>query len=86
MRNLFDSFDHDPVLIFKLCVLPSFHGLSHEETEFQVLDRINFQRFLGLCVSGRVSDTLTLWLFKERLGQDGVARKKSEKRALLEVS
>jgi len=63
----------DPVLMFKLCVLQYFHGLSDEETEFQVLDRISFQRFLGLSVSDRVPDARTLWLFKERLGKDGVA-------------
>lgn len=62
----------DPVLMFKLCVLQYYHGLSDEETEFQVSDRHSFQRFLGLSVSDRVPDARTLWLFKERLGEEGV--------------
>jgi IS5 family transposase len=62
----------DPVLMLKVCVLQYFHNLSDDETEFQILDRISFQRFLGLDVGGRVPDAKTLWLFKERLGSDGI--------------
>lgn len=35
-------------------------------------DRFSFQRFLGLDVSSKVPDKNTVWLFKERLGKDGV--------------
>lgn len=62
----------DPVLMLKMCVLPDFHGLSDEETEFQVLDRTSFRRFLGLSVADKVPDARTLWLlFKENLGPEG---------------
>ena len=58
--------------MLKMCVLQDLHGLSDEETEFQVLDRTSFRRFLGLSVSDKVPDARTLWLFKERLGAEGV--------------
>jgi len=62
----------DPVLMFKMCILQYYYNLSDEETEFQVLDRMSFQRFLGLSISDKVPDAKTLWLFKERLGSEGV--------------
>lgn len=62
----------DPVLMFKVLVLQKYHGLSDEQTEFQILDRFSFQRFLGLGVGDQVPDEKTVWVFKERLGADGV--------------
>jgi IS5 family transposase len=62
----------DPVFMFKVVVLQKYYGLSEEETEFQILDRFSFQRFLGLDVSSDVPDKNTVWVFKERLGKDGV--------------
>ncbi|MFB9900434.1 transposase [Cerasicoccus arenae] len=37
-----------PVLMFKVLVLQRLFGLSDEATEFQILDRFSFLRFLGL--------------------------------------
>jgi IS5 family transposase len=62
----------DPVFMFKVVVLQKYYGLSEEDTEFQILDRFSFQRFLGLDVSSAVPDKNTVWTFKERLGKDGV--------------
>jgi IS5 family transposase len=62
----------DLVLMLKILVLQKFHGLSDDETEFQILDRFSFQRFVGLDVSDDVPDAKTIWLFKERLGAEGV--------------
>jgi IS5 family transposase len=62
----------DLVLMFKLVVLQKFHGLSDDETEFQILDRFSFQRFVGLDVGDAVPDAKTIWLFKERLGAEGI--------------
>ena len=62
----------DPVLMFKIVVLQKYYGLSEEETEFQILDRHSFQRFLGLDVHDKVPDKNTVWTFKERLGAAGV--------------
>jgi transposase, IS5 family len=64
----------DVVLMFKILVLQKFYGLSDEQTEYQILDRFSFQRFLGLDAGDGVPDAKTLWVFKERLGEEG-ARK-----------
>lgn len=37
-----------PVLMFKILVLQALYSLSDEATEFQIKDRLSFQRFLGL--------------------------------------
>lgn len=59
----------DPVLMFKILVLQALYSLSDEATEFQIKDRLSFQRFLGLGLDGTVPDATTLWLFRERLVQ-----------------
>jgi len=62
----------DLVLMLKILVLQKFHGLSDAETEFQILARFSFQRFVGLDVGDDVPDAKTIWLFKERLGAEGI--------------
>lgn len=57
----------DPVLMFKILVLQALYSLSDEATEFQIKDRLPFQRLLGLGLDGTVPDATTLWLFRERL-------------------
>jgi IS5 family transposase len=61
-----------PVLMLKVIVLQKYYDLSEEQTEFQILDRFSFQRFLGLDVGDRVPDKNAIWAFKERLGQEGL--------------
>jgi IS5 family transposase len=61
-----------PVLMFKILVLQKYDDLSEEQTEFQVLDRFSFQRFLGLDVGDAVPDKNSIWTFKERLGEKGL--------------
>ncbi|PKB13658.1 transposase-like protein DUF772 [Novosphingobium kunmingense] len=56
-----------PVLMFKILVLQALYSLSDEATEFQIKDRLSFQRFLGLGLDGTVPDATTVWLFRERL-------------------
>ncbi|MEI2774055.1 MAG: transposase [Candidatus Competibacter sp.] len=41
--------------------------MSDEQLEYQVLDRLSFQRFLGLRRSSQVPDRTTFWTFRERL-------------------
>ena len=57
----------DPVLMFKILVLQALYSLSDEATEFQIKDRLSFQRFLRLGLDGTVPDATTVWLFRERL-------------------
>lgn len=65
---------HDPVLMFKIVVLQRYYDLSEEQAEFQILDRLSFQQFLGLEGGGKVPDKNSIWDFKERLGERGVRR------------
>jgi hypothetical protein len=39
---------YDAVLMFKVLVLQALYNLSDEQTEYQILDRMSFMRFLGL--------------------------------------
>jgi len=62
----------DPMLMFKVLVLQKYYNLSEEQTEYQILDRCSFLKFLGLEHGGKVPDKNTVWDFKGRLGEDGV--------------
>lgn len=54
-------------MMTRLLVLQQLFNLSDEQMEFQLLDRLSFQRFAGLKHAGRVPDRNTIWLFRERL-------------------
>lgn len=57
----------DPVLMFKILVLCTLYNLSDDQVEFQVADRLSFQRFLGIAPDGKVPDSKSVWRFRERL-------------------
>ncbi len=54
-----------------MLVLQAWYGLSDPELERQATDRISFRRFLGYPES--ISDSTTVWLFRERLAETGRA-------------
>lgn len=57
-----------PTLIMvKALFLQQLYGLSDEQLEFQLLDRLSFQRFVGLRHSSQIPDRTTFWTFRERL-------------------
>lgn len=56
----------DGVLMFKVLVLQSLYTLSDDQIEFQIKDRLSFQRFLGLGLSDKIPDAKTVWLWRER--------------------
>ena len=58
---------YDAVLMFKVLVLQALYNLSDEQTEYQILDRMSFMRFLGLELCDAVPDARTIWLFREKL-------------------
>ena len=66
---------HVPVLMFKFLVLQALYGLSDDQTEFQIRDRLSFMRFLGLGLSDKVPDAKTIWLFRKLLVQAGAMEK-----------
>jgi IS5 family transposase len=57
----------DPVLKFQMLVLQALHGLSLEQTEYLVRDRLSWMRFCGLGPGDAVPDANTLWDFREAL-------------------
>jgi len=63
---------HDPLKMFKLLVVQRYYNLSDEQTEYQVSDRLSFQKFAGWTVADKVPDANTLWDFREALVSAGV--------------
>ena len=57
----------DPVLKFRMLVLQAMHGLSLDQTEYLVADRLSWMRFCGLGPGDAVPDANTLWDFREAL-------------------
>lgn len=62
---------HDVVMMFKVLVLQRYDNLSDEQTEYQINDRLSFQKFLGLTLSDAVPDQKPIWLFREMLIRKG---------------
>lgn len=58
---------YDVILLFKILVLQSLYNLSDDATEYQILDRHSFCRFLGLHLGSKVPDATTIWRFREDL-------------------
>ena len=54
-------------LMVRVLLLQQLFNLSDEQMEFQLLDRLSFQRFVGLRDSSQIPDRTTIWVFKERL-------------------
>ena len=67
-----------PIISFdvKLTILQSLYGFSDAQTELQVLNRYTLKRFLEIASKAEIPDEKTIWLFKERLGNEGVKRKR----------
>jgi len=62
---------YDVVQMFKVLMLQTLYNLSDEEMEFQLSDRLSFQRFVGIGYADNVPDARTIWKFRERLGEKG---------------
>jgi len=63
---------YDYVMMLKVLVLQSLYGLSDDQMEFQIRDRLSFVRFLGLSFEEKVPDAKTIWLYRESLSNAGV--------------
>lgn len=58
-------------VMVRILVLKRLYNLSDEQMEFQLLDRMSYQRFCLLQDSMNVPDRNTIWRFGERIGVDG---------------
>jgi IS5 family transposase len=62
----------DRLLMFKVLILQEYYGLSDDQMEFQLLDRLSFQKFIGQGLHDIVPDAKTIWLFRNNLTKAGV--------------
>lgn len=58
---------YDYVLMFKISILQQYYGLSDDQAEYQINDRMSFMRFLNLTISDDIPDSKTIWNFSEKL-------------------
>jgi IS5 family transposase len=58
-------------LLFKVVILQALYNISDDQMEFQINDRLSWQRFLGLSLGEKVPDSTTIWLFRELLTTSG---------------
>lgn len=60
---------YDYLLMFKILILQRYYHISDDATEYAILDRLSFMRFLGLRLNDRVPDSKTIWNFRNELAQ-----------------
>ena len=72
-----------PIFMFKILVLQSLYGLADEQTQFQILDRKSFHRFLGITEADIVPDQNTIRCFREQLTNSMTAPTASERDATM---
>lgn len=61
---------YNPIMMFKVLVLQHLYGISDEEIEYQIIDRISFQDFLGF--PENIPDHSTIWRFREYLSENNL--------------
>lgn len=59
-------------VMVRILILKYLYKLSDEQMEYQLLDRMSYQRFCLLADSANVPDRNTIWHYQQRLGVDGV--------------
>ena len=57
----------DRVMLFKVLILQRMYNLSDDNTEYQILDRHSFCKFLGIDSYVQVPDAKTIWHYREQL-------------------
>jgi IS5 family transposase len=55
----------------RILVLKRLYNLSDEQMEYQLLDRMSYQRFCGLTQATNIPDRTTVWVFENRIGAAG---------------
>jgi IS5 family transposase len=65
----------DYVMMFKILILQKIYNIGDDQTEYQINDRLSFQRFAGLNLYDTVPDAKTIWHFREELKEAKVSDK-----------
>ena len=66
---------NDAIIMVKTLILRELYQLSDDAIEFQIMDRLSFQRFLGLSLSDDVPDAKAIWYYRNELTKSGVISK-----------
>jgi IS5 family transposase len=61
------------VVLFKALLLQQWYGLSDPALEEALGDRLSFRRFCGVPLDQKTPDHSTIWRFRERLAESGLA-------------
>ena len=75
------------LLMFKILLIKRLYNLSHDQTEFQINDRVSFMRFLDMDFGSVVPDAKTIWLYENKLSESDVGKELFDKffEAILEM-
>lgn len=57
----------DVILMFKIVMLMAWYNLSYNQAEYQINNRLDFMRFLGVAIGTKLPDENTIWDFKEAI-------------------
>jgi transposase, IS5 family len=74
-NNAVGAPSYDGVLLFKMCLLQTWYGLSDYEVEDRINDSISFSRFCGLTLEQPAPDHSTLSRFRAHLTKAKVYEK-----------
>ena len=61
------------LVLFKALLLQQWYGLSDPALEEALGDRLSFRRFCNIPLDQKTPDHATIWRFRERLGDSGLA-------------
>ena len=64
---------YEKTLMLKVMFLQGWYGITDEEIEFQIHDRLSFQQFLDFPES--IPDYSTIWRFREELAKEDIMDK-----------
>jgi len=62
------------LLMFKVLLIKRLYHLSHDQTEFQINDRISFRRFLDIDFNQTVPDAKTIWAYENMLSNSEIGK------------
>lgn len=66
---------YPPLMMFKVLLLQRWYTLSDPAMEAALWDRVSFMRFVGLSLEDETPDHATIWRFRQKLAQDGLAER-----------
>lgn len=66
---------YDYIIMIKIMVLQRYYNISDHEMEYQLNDRLSFQRFLNIGIDDDIPDETTIALFREKLIEYNLMKK-----------